>query len=116
VAKSFAGALTDPSMLLQLDRFAAGGLVPIPVEGTSPEPHDGPLAGKVVVLTGTMTQSRDAIAALVVQASGKVTESVSSATSYVVVGEKPGAAKVKGAARHGVPVISETELRALIAQ
>jgi DNA ligase (NAD+) len=61
-----------------------------------------------------MTQSRDAIAALVVQAGGKVTDSVSGATTYVVAGEKAGVAKIKGAARHGVAVISEERLRDLL--
>ena len=114
VARSFAGALADPEMIIQLDRFADGGMVPIPVEGMGGEPVDGPLSGKVLVLTGTMTQSRDAIAALVVRAGGKVTDSVSGATGYVVAGDKPGAAKVKGAARHGVAVISEDQLRELL--
>ena len=114
VARSFAGALADPEMVTQLDRFADGGMVPIPVEVTQEGPIDGPLSGRVLVLTGTMTQSRDAIAALVVRAGGKVTDSVSGATSYVVAGDKPGAAKVKGAARHGVAVISEDQLRELL--
>jgi DNA ligase (NAD+) len=114
VARSFAGALADLEMVIQLDRFADGGMVPVPVEASTDELREGPLSGKVLVLTGTMTQSRDAIAALVVGAGGKVTDSVSGATSYVVAGEKPGAAKVKGAARHGVPVVSEEQLRELL--
>jgi DNA ligase (NAD+) len=114
VARSFAQALTDPTMIAQLDRFADGRMVPIPVEAATEGPSDGPLSGKTVVLTGTMTQSRDAIAALVVQAGGKVTDSVSGATTYVVAGEKAGVAKIKGAARHGVAVISEERLRDLL--
>jgi DNA ligase (NAD+) len=101
-------------MLTQFDRFASGGLIPIPVEQLTEGSIDGPLSGKVLVLTGTMTQSRDAISALVVRAGGKVTDSVSGTTSFVVAGAKPGAAKVKGAARHGVEVISEDQLWALL--
>ena len=59
-------------------------------------------------------RSRETIAALVVQAGGKVTDAVSGGTTFVVAGEKPGAAKVKGAARHGVEVISEDQLRVLL--
>lgn len=114
VARSFAEAIADPVMLTQLDRFASGGLVPISVEQSTEGEIDGPLSGKVLVLTGTMTQSRETIAALVVQAGGKVTDAVSGGTSFVVAGEKPGAAKVKGAARHGVEVISEDQLRVLL--
>lgn len=114
VAKSFAEALADPVMVAQLDRFAEGGLIPIPAKAVVIGTAHGPLADKVIVLTGTMTQSRDAIAALVAQAGGKVTDSVSGSTSFVVAGDKPGAAKVKGAARHGVEVISEDRLRELL--
>ena len=114
VARSFAGAMADPAMLAQLDRFSDGRMVPIPVEALPEGPRSGPLSGNVLVLTGTMTQSRDAIAALVVNAGGKVTDSVSGATTYVVAGDKPGAAKLKGAARHGVAVITEEQLRQLL--
>ncbi len=115
VARSFATALADPGMHTQLERFAAGGMAPVPPVAPLEPLGNGPLGGKVVVLTGTMSQSRDAIAALVSGAGGKVTDSVSGSTSFVVTGEKPGAAKVKAAGRHGVAIISEAELRTLLA-
>lgn len=115
VARSFVAAIADPDMLVELDRFASGGMSPIAVEAAAALPVDGPLAGKVVVLTGTMSESREAIISRVVGAGGKVTDSVSGTTAYVVAGAKPGAAKVKGAARHAVPVISEAELSAILA-
>ena len=56
-----------------------------------------------------------AIAVAIEAAGGKVTDSVSGATSYVVAGHKPGAAKIKGAAKHHVPVLDESALRDLLA-
>ncbi len=57
---------------------------------------------------------REAIAALIEAAGGKITDSVSGSTSYVVAGEKPGGSKMKGAAKHNVPILDEPALRALI--
>lgn len=71
------------------------------------------LAGKTFVLTGAMSAPRGEIKALVEAHGGKVTGSVSKKTSYVVAGESPGS-KVDKALKIKVPVISETELRALV--
>ena len=116
MADSVAGALRNPTTLGLLDRFAAGGLSPIPV---APRPRDGaeptgPLAGKTFVLTGTLSEPREAVAALIEAAGGKVTDTVSGATTYVVAGDRPGGSKIKGAAKHGVPVVDESALRALL--
>jgi DNA ligase (NAD+) len=116
LASSLAQALRNPTMLQLLDRFAEGGMTPIPVELAPAEAGpDGPLAGKVFVVTGTLSEPREAIAAAIEAVGGKVTDSVSGATSYVVAGQKPGAAKIKGAAKHNVPLLDEPALRALLA-
>ncbi len=72
------------------------------------------LAGQTFVLTGAMSVPRGAVKALVEANGGKVTSSVSKKTSYVVAGESPGS-KVDKALKNKVPVISEEDLRALIA-
>ena len=114
VAQSVNDAFSNPSMLEQLERFSAGGMSPVPA-AQSPEPAgEGPLAGKTFVLTGTMAESRDAVAALVGASGGKVAEAVSGATSFVVAGDKPGGSKIKGAAKHSVPVIDEATLRSML--
>ena len=73
------------------------------------------LEGKTFVLTGTMSVPRDDIKALVEANGGKVSGSVSKKTGYVVAGDSPGS-KVDKAIKNNVPVISEDDLRALIAQ
>ncbi|MCY3833567.1 MAG: NAD-dependent DNA ligase LigA [Chloroflexi bacterium] len=72
------------------------------------------LANLTFVLTGSMSVPRGELKSLVEANGGKVTGSVSKKTSYVVAGDSPGS-KVDKAVSNGVPVISEADLRALIA-
>ncbi|MGB3425739.1 MAG: NAD-dependent DNA ligase LigA [Castellaniella sp.] len=73
-----------------------------------------PLAGKTLVLTGTLpTLSRDEATRRVLAAGGKVSGSVSRKTAWVVAGEEAGS-KLAKAAELGVPVIDEAGLLALL--
>ncbi len=68
------------------------------------------LAGKTFVLTGTLPHyTRAAAAALIEQAGGKVTSSVSKKTSFVVAGEDAGSKRTK-AESLGVPILDEAAL------
>lgn len=68
------------------------------------------LSGLTFVLTGTLPSlSRDEASALIKQAGGKVSSSVSKKTSYVVAGDAAGS-KLDKANALGVAVIDETEL------
>ena len=74
----------------------------------------GPLAGKTLVLTGTLpTLSRQEAADLIAAAGGRVVGSVSAKTDYVVVGEDPGS-KLAKARELGVGLLDEAELRSLV--
>jgi DNA ligase (NAD+) len=74
----------------------------------------GPLDGKTVVLTGTLPElTREEAAALVKSAGGKVTNSVSKKTDYVVAGESPGS-KLAKAEAVGTEVLDEAGLLALL--
>lgn len=73
-----------------------------------------PLAGKTFVVTGTLPAlSREEIKELIVQNGGKVADSVSGRTHYVVVGEAPGS-KLEKARALGIPTLDERGLRKLI--
>lgn len=70
-------------------------------------------SGMVFVVTGTLAGSgREEVKEYIQQRGGKVTDSVSAKTSYLVLGENPGS-KLEKAQSMGVKVISETELRAM---
>jgi DNA ligase (NAD+) len=74
----------------------------------------GPLEGKTVVLTGTLPElTREEAAALVRSAGGKVTNSVSKKTDYVVAGENPGS-KLEKAEKFGTEILDEAGLRAVV--
>src|SRR5581483_10151233 len=74
----------------------------------------GKLAGKTFVLTGTLANlTRDEAAALISEAGGKVTGSVSKKTDYVVAGSDPGS-KYDKAQTLGVAILDEDELRTLL--
>ncbi len=74
----------------------------------------GPLAGKTLVVTGTLPKyGREEIEELIVQFGGRAASSVSKNTDYVVAGEKAGS-KLEKAKKLGVQVISEAEFDKLI--
>ncbi|MBI5298351.1 MAG: NAD-dependent DNA ligase LigA [Chloroflexi bacterium] len=71
------------------------------------------LARLTFVVTGTLpTLTREGVKELIESNGGKVTDSVSRKTSYLVLGENPGS-KLEKAQSLGVPVIGEEELKKL---
>lgn len=70
-----------------------------------------PLEGMTFVITGTLpTMSREAATALIQEYGGRVTGSVSTKTTRLLVGDNPGATKFSKAQRLGIPVIDEEGL------
>jgi DNA ligase (NAD+) len=74
----------------------------------------GPLAGKTFVLTGGLeSMSREEATAVIEEAGGKATSSVSKKTDYVVAGDNPGT-KYDKAQQLGVAIIGEAELLKMV--
>lgn len=70
---------------------------------------DHPFNGKIFVITGTLKDyTRDAAAALIKERGGKVTDSVSKKTDFVVVGESPGS-KLEKAQKLGIKILDEEQ-------
>jgi DNA ligase (NAD+) len=85
------------------------------LEEEGPPPGEGPLAGKAIVLTGTLpTLTREQATERILAAGGRVTSAVSKKTDYVVAGESAGS-KLEKAERLAVPVLDEAGLEALLA-
>jgi DNA ligase (NAD+) len=83
-------------------------------EGTPADSGPKPLAGKTLVVTGTLpTLGRDAVKDLIEAAGGKVAGSVSKKTSFVVAGTEAGS-KLDKAKELGVPVLDESALMEMI--
>jgi len=73
-----------------------------------------PLAGKTIVVTGTLKHfKRDEIEALIIKNGGRAAGSVSKKTSFLLAGEEAGS-KLDKAKQLGVPVISEAEFQRMI--
>ncbi|MGD0052580.1 MAG: NAD-dependent DNA ligase LigA [Vulcanimicrobiaceae bacterium] len=87
------------------------------VDATAPlRPREpvGALAGKTLVLTGTLPAlTREQATELIVAAGGKVSSAVSKKTSYVVAGDEAGS-KLQKAEQLGIPILDEAGLRALL--
>jgi DNA ligase (NAD+) len=83
--------------------------------GDAERPVEGPLTGQTFVITGTLEEwSREEAAAALEALGAKVTNSVSSKTTGLIVGEEPGASKLSKAQRGGVPLLTEPDLRGLL--
>jgi DNA ligase (NAD+) len=112
MAGSIRGQLDDARMRALIDDLRGLGLS-FRAEGASP--GEGPLAGKTLVLTGTLPEwSREQATERIIAAGGRVTGSVSRNTDFLVAGESPGS-KLQKAERLGVAVLDEGRLRALLA-
>ena len=70
-------------------------------------------SGEIIVLTGTMSKSRDEIAAELEAMGAKITNSVSKKTTIVIFGENAGS-KLEKARELGIKTISEAELRKMM--
>ena len=116
VAESIHAFFAQPHNREVVEQLRAAGVTWPEGEGAaSLQAAQLPLAGKTLVLTGTLpTLTRDEAKALIEAAGGKVAGSVSKKTHYVVAGEEAGS-KLDKARELGVTVLDEGGLRALLA-
>ncbi|GAC1438223.1 MAG: NAD-dependent DNA ligase LigA [Solirubrobacteraceae bacterium] len=111
MAQRIAAQLAEPAMRELIERLDEAGLQ---LAEQGPAPGEGPLAGRAIVLTGTLpTLSREQATERITAAGGRVTSSVSKKTDFVVAGESAGS-KLAKAERLGVKVLDEAGLLALL--
>jgi len=105
-------SLTDDATWALVEKLREKGLR-LEADPSERRQQGGPLEGKTVVLTGTLPElTREEAAALVKSAGGKVTNSVSKKTDYVVAGDNPGS-KLAKAEKFGTEILDEAGLREL---
>jgi DNA ligase (NAD+) len=118
VAAAIAGYFAAPDTAAVLaDLVDAGVVAEPPARRVAPGSGAaaGPLAGKTVVVTGSLAgYDRAAAEEAVRAAGGKAAGSVSKNTSYVVAGEGAGS-KLAKATELGVPILDEDGFRRLLA-
>jgi DNA ligase (NAD+) len=115
VAESIVAAFTTGLAGESLEDLFDAGLVAAPAAVT-PAVTGGPLAGEVVVVTGTLTatgwsrrEAQDRIAA----AGGTVADAVTTKTTLLVAGEKAGS-KRGAAEKLGIAIVDEAGFVALL--
>ncbi|MDX2229586.1 MAG: NAD-dependent DNA ligase LigA [Leptolyngbyaceae cyanobacterium bins.349] len=114
IAQSIYDWFQTPANQALIARLAVAQLQLAAAAPTAPSSLPMPLSGKTFVITGTLpTLKRDEAKTLIQQAGGKVTDSVSKKTDYVVVGDDAGS-KLKKAEDLGLQLLSETELLELL--
>ncbi len=114
IALSVAQWFKVPANQALIDRLREAGLQLSTEVKTTTEPTNQLLSGKTFVLTGTLpTLKRDEAKELIEKAGGKVTNSVSSKTNYVVVGEEAGS-KLEKAQALGITQLNEAQLLELL--
>jgi DNA ligase (NAD+) len=97
-----------------IEQLRAPGKVTWPEGPPAPRAPQGVLAGKTVVLTGTLPSlSRDEAKELLEAAGAKVAGSVSKKTDYVVAGAEAGS-KLAKAEELGIPILDEDGMRKLL--
>ena len=109
IARSVHAWFADPANRRLIEKLRAAG-VRMKDERKKPKGKQ-PLAGKTVVITGTLsTLSREEATAAAKEAGARVASSVSKKTHFVVVGDNPGTKAAK-AEEVGVEMIDEQEFR-----
>ena len=112
IADSILAFFADPVNRNQVERLKAAGLQ------FEMKETDGPVSDKLkgmnIVITGTFSISRDDMKNLITANGGKNSSSVSSKTTYLLAGEKPGPEKVKKANDLGLKIIGEDEFMSMI--
>ncbi|HXG40422.1 MAG TPA: NAD-dependent DNA ligase LigA, partial [Candidatus Limnocylindrales bacterium] len=114
VAASLRRFFADPETGRILEELAAAGVEPERPVRRRPQEAAGPLAGKTVVVTGSLDGfSREEAEEAIRAAGGKAAGSVSRKTDFLVVGENPGS-KLQKAQELGIPILDEAAFRRLL--
>ena len=103
VANSITRFFSEQSNKRVIEKFREAGVTPI----ETAQPESAHLAGKSFVFTGTLNKlGRNEAKEIVESLGGKISESVTKKTDYVVTGEAPGS-KLQKAQSAGITILDE---------
>ncbi len=115
VAQSVAKFIRDEKNINSIKRMLSAGVKVLPYEE---EVIAGKLAGKTFVFTGTLkSMTREEAKRQVIEKGGRVTDTVSASTNYLVVGDLEGkttTTKLEKAQKLSVKIITEEEFLKLL--
>lgn len=114
MARSIARFFSDPRTKSIIKKLKDAGVNTKRLKAR-PQVKESKIAGKTIVVTGTLKKySRKEIEELIKALGGRPSSSVSRKTDFVLAGESPGS-KLDNARRLGVKVLNEAEFEKLIA-
>jgi DNA ligase (NAD+) len=113
VAQRIEGFFAEPHNREVIDKLVRAGIHwPAAPAQAPPDAKAAPLAGKTVVITGTLSRPREEVKQRLLALGARVTGSVSGSTDLLLAGDAAGA-KLEKARALGVRVIGEEDLDAL---
>ncbi len=113
IAESIVDWFAQPANQKVIEKLKTAGVDPS-VQLSESSEQFRKLSGLTFVVTGTLpTLTRESVKELIESNGGKVTDSVSKKTSYLVLGENPGS-KADKARALGIKILDEVGLRKLI--
>ncbi len=112
IAEAVESFCADPANRAELARLAERLRIRAP-RGAEAARTGGALAGKSVVLTGTLSAPRSEVEARLLAAGARLQNAVSGRTDFVVTGAEPGS-KLRRAQELGITVLDEAALAALL--
>ena len=111
IARSVFDYLRDENHINEIHRLKSAGLkFSVEEEGISSDI----LSGMTIVVSGYFNIPRDEMKHLIEVNGGKNSSSVSSKTSFLLAGTKPGPEKIKKAGELGIRIVSEDEFMAML--
>jgi DNA ligase (NAD+) len=115
IAESIVDWFAQPANQKVIKKLKAAGVDPsVQLSEVTRSGQIGKLSGLTFVVTGTLpTLTREGVKELIESNGGKVTDSVSKKTSYLVLGENPGS-KADKARALGIKILDEAALKKMI--
>jgi len=116
IAQAIVDWVIRPANLHVLEKLRAAGVWPVAESKDQKPSSPQTLKDMTFVVTGTLPSfTRDAVKEFIENHGGKVIDSISKKTSYLILGESPGS-KFEKARSLGIPALDEDGLRRLAAE